>query len=60
MVGAEGLAHNAIAAGLVPGYANGFETIGPRSGFVTVKESAPGALRKPNGKALISMVGFGP
>jgi hypothetical protein len=31
---------------------------GPKSGFVTVKERAPGALTKPNGKKFKTIVGF--
>lgn len=46
----DGVAHKANTAGLLAGYGNAFETIGPLSGFVTVKESAPGALTNPGGK----------
>ena len=46
----DGMAHRASAVGLLVGYGNAFETIGPLSGFVTVKESAPGALTNPGGK----------
>jgi hypothetical protein len=56
----DGVAHNTSAAGLVAGYANGLETIGPKSGFVTVNDKAPGALTKPNGKSLMSVGGFSP
>lgn len=46
----DGMAHRASAAGLLAGYGNGLETIGTLPGFVTVKESVPGALTNPGGK----------
>jgi hypothetical protein len=49
----DGTAHKASAAGLLVGYGNAFETIGALPGFVTVKESAPGALTNPGGKKAV-------
>jgi hypothetical protein len=52
----DGLTHKASVGALVAGYANGAETIGATSGFVTVKVRAPGALTKPIGKKVNKVV----
>ena len=50
----------AKTGGIAAGYEYGLETIGPLSGFVTVKINPPGALVNPAGKVFTSAVGFGP